>query len=123
MNRGALSENPIRRFKFPVLASKFPVLFKKFPVPLSREFGSKTSEIIVRMGCFKPRSRPKFKNSLFFSLLAGNLVVETGSTATASATTHSHIGSANGQLTRSLALCVATRPYRESPMTTESITL
>jgi hypothetical protein len=30
---------------------------------------------------------PKSQNSLFFSLLAGNLGVETGSTATASATT------------------------------------
>jgi len=29
------------------------------------------------------------KNSLFFSLLAGNLAMETGSTATASATTQS----------------------------------
>jgi hypothetical protein len=32
---------------------------------------------------------PKLRNSLFFSLLAGNLDAETGSTTTASATTHS----------------------------------
>src|SRR5665811_62912 len=34
-------------------------------------------------------ARLKLKNSLFFSLLAGNLGVETGSTRTASATTQS----------------------------------
>jgi hypothetical protein len=41
---------------------------------------------------FKVRGAPKtsiLQNSLFFFLFAGNLTVETGSTATASATTHS----------------------------------
>jgi hypothetical protein len=47
---------------------------------------SKALEIIGRMGCSKPLSGPKLKYSLFFSLLAGNLVVETGSIATAPAT-------------------------------------
>ena len=41
------------------------------------------------MATSEPRVGPKLKNSLFFSLLAGNLGVETGSTATASATTDS----------------------------------
>src|ERR1039458_6900898 len=39
------------------------------------------------MATSEPRASPKLKNSLFFSLLAVNLAVETGSTATASAAT------------------------------------
>jgi hypothetical protein len=38
------------------------------------------------MATSEPRARPKLKNSLFFSLLEENLAVETGLTATASAT-------------------------------------
>ena len=45
--------------------------------------------IIRRMATFEPLAGPKLKNSLFFSLLAGNLAGETGSTWTASATTQS----------------------------------
>lgn len=37
----------------------------------------------------KFENSPRIEKSLFFSLLAGNLTVETGSRATASATTHS----------------------------------
>jgi hypothetical protein len=40
-------------------------------------------------GASDPEIAPELKRSLFFSLLAGNLGVETGSTTTASATTHS----------------------------------
>jgi hypothetical protein len=38
------------------------------------------------MAVSEPRLGPKLENSLFFSLLAGNLGVETGSNAIASAT-------------------------------------
>jgi hypothetical protein len=65
---------------------KFPVSSQKFPVPLSREFGSKSPKIIGRMRSSETQAGSNLKNSLFFSLLAGNLDAETGSTVTASAT-------------------------------------
>ena len=77
------------QWKFSVLAPKFPVLPQKFPVPLRREFGAKAPEIIGLMGSLMCEAGLNLKNSLFFSLLAGNLGVETGSTMTVSATTHS----------------------------------
>src|SRR5450830_1754341 len=43
------------------------------------------------MATSEPRARPKSKNSLLISLLAGNLGAETGSTTTASAITQSRI--------------------------------
>jgi len=46
----------------------------------------------ARVLAFKISHREQIRrNSLFFSLLAGNLAVETGSTATASATTQSFV--------------------------------
>lgn len=44
------------------------------------------------IGASDPETVPESRKSLFFSLLAGNSTVETGSTTTASATTRSFIG-------------------------------
>ena len=54
-----------------------------------REFGLKRPEIIGFAGRLICGAARKLKNSLFFSLLAGNLAVETGSITTASATSPS----------------------------------
>jgi hypothetical protein len=50
---------------------------------------SESPEINGLAGRLMREVAPKLQNSLFFSLLAGNLRVETGSTTTASATNHS----------------------------------
>src|SRR6516165_652447 len=68
---------------------KFPVLQNIFPVRTSREFHSKPAESL-REPCNAGREqRQNWQNSLLISLLAGNSTCETGSTATASATTQS----------------------------------
>jgi hypothetical protein len=77
------------RRKLPDRRLKIPVLCKKFPVPLRREFRGKAPKSLGFAGGLMREVAPKLKNSLFFSLLAGNLDAETGSTTTASATTHS----------------------------------
>jgi hypothetical protein len=76
--------------KFPVLPITIPDIARKFPVLLRREFGRKP--LILRPNNSGPSTTEarNWQNSLFFSLLAGNSDAETGSTVTASATTHSH---------------------------------
>jgi hypothetical protein len=77
--------------EIPVRASKFAHPSKKFPDISLREFGWKVRfhwHKRERVGAYQGLNT---QNSLFFSLLAGNLVAETGSTVTASATTHSGI--------------------------------
>ena len=70
---GAYDDYGFGRIKFPVLAFKFPVPSQKFPVLLCREFGCKPLNF-VRVPAFKiAPSRRIRRNSLFFSLLAGNL--------------------------------------------------
>ena len=78
--------------KFPnslFFAEKFPVHCKKFPVPLRREFCRKLLNLLADWARKSAREVGFLQNSLFFSLLAGNLRVETGSILAASTTTHS----------------------------------
>jgi hypothetical protein len=63
---------------------------RKFPVQLHREIGHKS---LIYPKTFAPSCHSEvliLRISLLFSLLAGNRDAETGSTATASATTQSH---------------------------------
>ena len=57
---------------------------------MSREFRFKSAKSL-RVSGPEPRSGLELKNSLFFSLSAGNFRIETGSYVTASATTQSHV--------------------------------
>ena len=68
---------------------KFPVPQKIFPVRTSREFHSKPAESLRELSNAGCESGQNWQNSLLISLLAGNSTCETGSTATASATTQS----------------------------------
>jgi hypothetical protein len=54
---------------------------------MSREFRSKSAKSLRVSGPLSRDLALKLKNSLFFSLLAGNLGMETGSYVTASAAT------------------------------------
>src|SRR5262249_4160439 len=65
---------------FPVFKLEFPVRPNKFPVPLGREFCCKSVNLLL---CQLSKSTIAMRirgNSLLISLLAGNSVVETGST-------------------------------------------
>src|SRR5262249_55088653 len=64
------------------------IVSKNIPVSLSREFRCKPL-ICSRTSAQTRTKRADYGNSIFFSLLAGNLDSETGSTSTASSTTQS----------------------------------
>ena len=61
-----------------------------FPVLTSREFEQKAPKSLGFECHLLGEAAPELQISLFFSLLAGNCDAETGSIATASATTHSY---------------------------------
>jgi hypothetical protein len=73
--------------KFPDRVGHFPVRSQKFTVLVSREFGPNCSKSLAFADHVMREAASKSKYSLFFSLLAWNFNVETGSTATAAATT------------------------------------
>ena len=58
---------------------------QQFPVPAGAGIQAKSPEIIELAGPLMRQAAPKTQNCLFFSLLAGNCDVETGSIPTASA--------------------------------------
>jgi hypothetical protein len=76
----------------------------------------KNSEFIGHVGADVGEEEPKLKNSLFFSLLAGNLDAETGSIATASATTHSY----NLEISRSVEKAAVLAGFRASVLFLET---
>jgi hypothetical protein len=70
------------------LRFKFPVLSKSFPVIAFREFAKEDLDSSGEDCCTRKASSRFQRNSLFFSLLPGNCIVETGSRLTASTTNH-----------------------------------
>jgi hypothetical protein len=75
--------------KIPCSSAEFPCSCSEIPCSGAQGIWLKSPEIIGLVGAVMALGAPKLKNSLFFSLLAGNWDVETGSRMTASATTHS----------------------------------
>jgi len=78
------------------LSANNPCSYARIPcsvkiIPCSVEWGisGQVFEFAQRLGAEIRHMSQILWNSLFFSLLAGNLAMETGSTVTASATTHS----------------------------------
>src|SRR5262249_770419 len=109
--------------QFPVTGKSFPCYLVKIPCYVDQGICSQRPGLLHK-SCLKSAAQdPNFQNSLLFSLLAGNWTCETGSTATASATTQSyetqevkaaclHCGS------RSSAICTmsaVSSAYRETP--------
>jgi hypothetical protein len=86
-----LSENAIRKslhaalpIKFPVLRLQIPCSFAKIPCSADQGILMQVSEFTNLSASKIAPSGPIRRNSLFFSLLAGNLDAETGSHRTAS---------------------------------------
>jgi hypothetical protein len=80
---------PARRESRTKVASKFPDHAEQFPVPRRRELLHKNPDFALPI---QPPKRGLGQESRIFpvfSLLSGNFGTETGSNATASATTHS----------------------------------
>ena len=79
------------RRKFPGPLRKFPVMAPTIPCSVAQGISLQGIEFAARAGA-KIASRGRIlQNSLLISLLAGNSVLETGSMATAFATTHSSV--------------------------------
>jgi hypothetical protein len=86
-----LSENAIRKslhaalpIKFPVLRLQIPCSFAKIPCSADQGILMQVSDITNLSASKIAPNGPIRRNSLFFSLLAGNLDAETGSHRTAS---------------------------------------
>src|SRR6516164_5878978 len=74
---------PYRCFR-PVRSLGCNPFFKKFPAPLRREFCCKPLNSLADWARKSAQEAGILQNSLFFSLLAGNFEVETGSIRAAS---------------------------------------
>ena len=70
---------------------QLPDTILKFPVSISREFLEKAQPMCGDFLAQMPGSRRKWKNSLYFPCLTGNLAAETGSIETASSASQSAI--------------------------------
>jgi hypothetical protein len=80
---------PCYRLSVPWGALQF---FKKFPAPFCREFCCKPLNSLADWARKSAQEARILQNSLFFSLLAGNFEVETGSIRAASTATQSGLG-------------------------------
>jgi hypothetical protein len=76
----SLKRHETRR-QFPATSKSFPCYMTKIPCSVEQGIGSQELGLLHKSCLKSPPTGPNAQNSLLFSLLAGNLTCETGSTA------------------------------------------